>query len=248
MPWKDLLQRMGHYFRLQMLGVLAPGVVLVMEVAYFSLPSDARAGMFEALRYLSAHSIGLSSGILALAGATLLFVAYIVGFIIRQAVWIVLLRTLLRGSGYDCNWSSLREALSRDYSTQTIDEILAEHPAFLRSDGPTALGARRYAKIWLSQREPRLAVDYLEAEINILFANLIPFAIVPFVAVKWAVKDPTAYLLIASTISAGVIALLLHSGRALLKATEPYETMFNFLMAHWIARCPPRRDDANSRR
>jgi hypothetical protein len=144
-------------------------------------------------------------------------------------VWRVILR-----HAHEPLWEEIQGDLCRSYNQEAIDAVLALHPAINRPEGINALGFRRYAKVWLQQRHPQLAADFLEAEINIAFANAVPFGGVPFILLSWMVHNPVAYWLGAISASFMIVALLITSGRRLRESTEPYETLFNFLMAHWI--------------
>lgn len=230
LPWETVLQGMRHYFRLQVLGVLVPGALVLLQIGYWALPSVARRSPISLAQYVSRNTADLDGVVLVGTGLIAAFFAYILGFVLRQAVWRVVLRR-----AHEPSWEEIQGELCEYYNPEAIDATLALHPAINRSEGINALGLRRYAKVWLQQRQPQLAVNFLEAEINIAFANAVPFAGIPFILLSWMVHNPVAYWLAAISASFTIVALLITSGSRLRESTEPYETVFNFLMAHWIS-------------
>jgi hypothetical protein len=233
-PWGELFKRITHYVRLQLLGVLVPGFLLLLELMYWTLPSERRNGFTSALRYISDQSSQFNTIVEVGTAFLALFVAYVLGFILRQTVWRIVLWRLK-----DPQWSKVRADLCELYSEGSIDSVIGAHPALMRSGGPTTTGIRRYAKVWLQLREPRLAVDFLEAEINILFAYIPPFAVGPFIVLNVTLSSHLAYLIAAPLTSAFFIVILAFAAKRLRFDTEPFETILNFLFAHWIAAGEP---------
>jgi hypothetical protein len=234
---------MQHYFRLQVLGVFAPGALLLLEVGYYAIPASARHGPLSLAVYLSHQTGQVSGGVLIGFGLIAIFSAYITGFVLRQTVWLGMMK-LAR----EQRWEDLQSKVCSYYSVEAVNAVIALHPAICRSEGINADGFRRYAKVWLQQRRPELALDFLESEINIAFANAVPFALAPFIVFGWILRSGVAYWFIATTVSLAIAALLIINGARLRDFTEPYETIFNFLMAHWIQdeQCSSTADNAES--
>jgi hypothetical protein len=240
-PWDTLLRSMRHYFRLQVLGVLAPGVLTLLEVAYWALPARARGSPLSAVTYLSQRSMHLGTATQVIIALIFLFSAYIIGFILRQAVWSGVGRL-----AKEPLWSEIEGELCRNYSAEAISSVIALHPAINRPQGISATGIRRYAKVWLQQTRPPLALDYIEGEINVVFANVVPFTVAPFIIVSWIAHRPAEFWPVAAASSLIMAWLLITYGRRLRDSTEPYETIFSFLMAHWIADTALARAEAGS--
>jgi hypothetical protein len=228
-PWGELFKRITHYVRLQLLGVLVPGFLILSELMYWTLPANRRGSFTGALQYVSSQSSRLNTVVEVGTAFLALFVAYVLGFILRQTVWRIVLWRLK-----DPLWTNVRSNLSELYSVGSIDSVIEAHPALMRAGGPTTTGIRRYAKVWLQLREPRLSVDFLEAEINILFAYIPPFALGPFIVFDVALGSHLAYLIAAPLTSAFFVAILAFAAKRLRFDTEPFETILNFLFAHWI--------------
>ncbi len=228
-PWQELLRGMQHYFRLQVLGVFAPGALLLLEAGYYAIPATARHSPLSTAVYLS-HQTGQVSGVVLIgSGLIAIFAAYITGFVLRQAVWLGVMKV-----AREQRWEDLQGKVCSYYSVEAVNAVIALHPAIVRSEGINADGFRRYAKVWLQQRRPELALDFLESEINIAFANAIPFAVAPFIVFGWILRNGVAYWFITAITSLAIASLLIINGARLRDSTEPYETIFNFLMAHWI--------------
>lgn len=136
--------------------------------------------------------------------------------------------------GREKSWAELKGELESNYNAESIERVLTSHPAVCGANGVTATGIRRYAKTWLEQKYPSLAVDYLEAEINIAFAYVVPIMVAPYVILGFTSLSSALFWL-ASIMSSLLLGILLvAAGNRLRYATEPYETVFGFLMAHWI--------------
>jgi hypothetical protein len=228
-PWESLLQGVRHYLRLQLLGVLAPGAILLLELGFLSLPSGARRSPIDALRYMSSQTGGLSTPVALIAIALALVAAYVIGFLIRQAMWRVLL-----WRSKEPEWNDIRAQVCTLYRTESVDEVLRDHPALRLDAGASSVGARRYCKAWLQLNEPMLSVDHLESEVNILFAYVVPLAIAPFVVLQWWLATDLLYWLLATAMGCLIGLLVARTGTRLRDDVEPYDTIINFLLAHWL--------------
>lgn len=198
--------RFTLYLTIQVSSVLVPGMVLGTEIALLIISGGAHGARASLSSFLAAMS--------GLHGATMVFVfilalatCYIVGYICREfTFWFVgiLEQAKRRLSGAQDSGHPLLDRIKAVVGEDAIAECADFHPvigslvrgaelvspALTRTGG----GAHRqdfelevfvYAKLWLRRFSPTLAVDQMEAEINILVATLLPVILAVPVAAAW---------------------------------------------------------------
>lgn len=203
-------------------------MILLVEFVFWLLPAERRQSLSELLRYLSSQVDHIATPIAIAFYGLVLFVAYVLGFAMRQTVW-----RLMLWISSEPEWEELYNYMCKNFRRESVDEVLAAHPALLRDDGLSGGAARQYCKTWLRMREPRLGVDHLEAEVNILFAYISPLVMAPFI-VLWPLESRIAYWIFAPLAAVAVGGALALMGRRLRDVVEPHDTMMNFFIAQWI--------------
>jgi hypothetical protein len=231
------LVRTGPYFRLQVIGTLLPGAIIACEFwLLFSWDGDENI-----LKAASEQTAGVNYAIAAMAIFVGLFVAYSIGFMAKNIVWSVWWALVSTPVAMD---PKVLKQLGDAYGEQRIDAVLAQHPALEESvtahEG-TRQGALAYCKLWLQLREPKLAIDYLEPEINLLLGLIAPTALLVPIALKMTELWPFALVVVAAFIYAFVQSARYRQRSELERAFQ------HFLLAHWYddaARPPPPRQDS----
>ena len=128
------------------------------------------------------------------------------------------------------------------YGQDKVNEVLHQGEIFhcsikeaelkLRSPRSPDFYVRNYCKLWLRVKAPNLSIDYLETEINVFIAFVIPTACA---AVPFVVRERSSF----DIADFGVTAFLILSAFLMLfkiNTVRWYETelaISNYLFAHW---------------
>lgn len=237
----NLAGRISLYFAVQLASVLLPGAVVLMETAVLLTGlirghDHAISSLFELLARVGGIG-GFVVAIVAIAAA------YVIGYLCRSAAFAVLGAVERRTRPPASREDQLRLLIGDDQ----FADLVRIHPV-LRSEAPkvtdTRLGAggghrdgslhdtQTYCKLWLRRRAPELAIDSIEAEINILLGTVFPVLLLAVDAVALS-GTPLALRILALPLGLLVCAAVLRSVLRL-RAAERWEAIrnlaFDFLM------------------
>ncbi|MWA01075.1 hypothetical protein F8568_011935 [Actinomadura sp. LD22] len=233
--------RFSFYVSLQLTSVLAPGVCVVAEVAFFA----SRTADAKIVKNLG-HSTVLVSLIVALA---VIAIGYVVGYVCRELGFKVV-SLLERLPPFRLRDDSAT-ALAQLVGPVRYGEFLETHPYLAAlEEEDRRLGERRwiggyhrdsltyerfvYAKAWLKNHAAGFSVDSTESEINILTATLVPIG---FGAVDLTVVTaPQAWLIVLAALLAVVLWAVVLSSVLRLRRSERWESLRNLLLDHSMRR------------
>jgi hypothetical protein len=203
----DLFAKLGKYARLQLLGVLVPGIVILLE---FWIPLASWISELPPPTAVKA----LSTGELVIFVVLVLYVVYILGYVGREISWKTADAAarrlhLVRPRSTP---SELAGEIGDIYGDENVARALASHDALLKSldhDDAFARNALEYAKTWLSTRHPELAVDSLEGEINLLVGTIVPILLAPLLVLEPFDLSPFRWRWGLGTLCAFALAILI---------------------------------------
>jgi hypothetical protein len=174
------------YFWSAIISVIGTGMLLIVEITLVAFPPRL-ASANDLLTYVDPIQ-RLATGVW-LIGVTLLTVlSYAVGIVVRDTVMAVLRRRRY------VRYADQLAALRRAYGDRTVGDALsglAVLRAIDRRREDADERAFQFMKGWLRSRARTLSIDYLEAEINIMFGLLVPMAAVPLVVTRIVAQTST---------------------------------------------------------
>ncbi|SFB36914.1 hypothetical protein SAMN05216266_109116 [Amycolatopsis marina] len=179
----NLAGRLSLYVVMQLASVLLPGAVVLMEgvvllTGLIRVHDHAISSLFEMLARVGGIG-GFVVVIVAVAGS------YVIGYLCRSAAFAIFGLVERRTRPLESRDAQLRLLIGDDH----FAELVRIHPV-LGSRAPEVAKARlgaggghrdgamhdtqTYCKLWLRRQAPELAIDSIEAEINILLATVFP--------------------------------------------------------------------------
>jgi hypothetical protein len=260
-PWELMLKRPGSYLSQNFFGAVGPGFILLVEILLLWAPLEAVKTPHDAFAYLTRGTVDLG-----FVGAVVLVVVIGFGsFIAGRGCRALLLRISTRwGSIYTVSRSDIWEWLIRGYGEEAVSSVLRRHPIWhlVRPPYNTEVGSGEarnfgldhhfpldneqvalrehiflYCKGWLRLNEPRLSVDYIEAEIYAFLSLVIPLLLGDMLALRWAIAAQDRLFALSIWIVATILIGL--ASRSIWRAAnwrrrhEPGTALYNFLLAHW---------------
>jgi len=193
----SVLRQLAFYLVVQLVSVVAPGVVLVCEVAYLLV---ALTGPVDRQVVETAEQAASAQGIpLLVLAALLLAGAVLVGYLAREIAFALL--RMVEARRRPAGVAQLRDQLVAMFGAAHVAAVVRQHPGLRPLAAPAATGATDegartlhlqgwgrdpgatrvffYCKLWLRSRAPALSVDQIELEINSLLAMLLPAVFLP---------------------------------------------------------------------
>lgn len=233
MPTGLIPNRLGAYGQREAASVLVPGTLMLIEAWLFWFsPEDAeKAGGY--LQLASDQIEDVRDWVLFAVLALGLLAAYTLGILGRMAAWWLFDR--YRKSRFKTG-VSVRKQFEDEHGADAVERALAGHEALreaLNRQGHDPFF--QYAKLWLRQYRPLLAVETHEAEINFLIAIQIPLFLATGVAWRHGGVIPFVVTLAAAV----GIAWLLRRKALGRSNDETLDVMRNFLFAQWYGETPP---------
>lgn len=231
-PTSLLSRKVSPYGQRELSSVVIPGTILLIEL-WLLLTSRSVAGE-NYLEYASKRIEDVNDWILVAALLLAVLAAYTLGLLARMLAW--LLFGWYRESHF-LSGAEVREHFVDDHDRAPVDRALEQHDALVFALGNARHDAFfQYAKLWLRQHRPHLAVENHETEINFLVAIQIPLFVAPFVVLRHAgVTWP--FLLVA--VAWAVVAAALFAKAKSRSDDETKDVMRNFLFAQWYSETEP---------
>jgi hypothetical protein len=228
-PTRAIPSGLGIHGQRELVGVVIPGTLVLIEIWLLVLsPQHAhRRGGY--LKLASSQIAGVNDWILAATLVVAVLAAYTLGSLGRVVAWFFFHR--LRGVRFRSGTELLRD-FEREHGRAPVERALAKHDALRHALACNEHDAFfQYAKLWLRQNRPRLAVENHETEINFLIAIEVPLLVAAFVF--WRQVGSVAFVvaLPVSLLLAWVLGRMA-IGRS---QAESLDTMRHFLFAQWYA-------------
>ena len=195
-------------------------------------PRSVEGGSY--LKYASQRIENVNDWILVAALLLAVLAAYTLGLLARMLAW------LLFGwyrEGHFLSGAEVRQHFVDDHGPAPVDRALVHHDALVYALGKARHDAFfQYAKLWLRQHRPHLAVENHETEINFLVAIQIPLFVAPFVVVRHAGVTWPFLLVVAGW---AFVAAALFAKAKSRSNDETKDVMRNFLFAQWYSETEP---------
>jgi len=233
---------LGDYGQRELVSVVIPGTLILIEVwlLLFSPEKVDRAGGY--LKLASDQIGGANDWILTAALLLVALAAYTVGLLARMLAWFLF--NLYRKTRFPSG-ITVRQRFVDEHGEPAVARALAAHDALRHAlQGQEHDAFFQYAKLWLRQTRPQLAVEHHESEINFLVAIEGPLLGAAFVAWRQA---GWIWSLPALATACSLMFLLFRKGLARSK-DETFDVMRNFLFAQWYAEAAPRQASSSARR
>jgi hypothetical protein len=234
------MDEIGYRTRITLLSVLVPGLVLVSEGAtawychsHIELASSSLIGLTQ---YIKDNAfVALLILILVLA------VSFAVGFLFREIAFTISDAVMRAGVFGRDSLQGVLDRIKLVYGTERVESVLDKEEIFkcgsreadlrLRSPRGPDFFIRNHCKLWLRVHAPAYAIDYLEAEINVFIAFVIPtgLAAVPFIIAERNSFDLFDLVCVTAILLTALMML------AKINAMRAYETelaIANFVVAH----------------
>lgn len=249
-----LSSKLGSLFRSQILSILLPGAVILLEVwllaGYPQLPDPVTS---SPIPYRNVIGVVL-----------FLYLAYAVGFCARQLSFLVSesspkklafwrnshtegglpFNTRRWGERFYCreafkhNWT----LLSATFGDAWVEKVRNKHPFGLLEVGTSDSNAYspeevdfrelfHYCKYWLQGNHPSLTTVPMEVEFNLQLSVMVPLGLLPFVVLR--VTGSLVAFGLASAVSIALTAVLVRRANHLRHA-EVFNVLRNVLFAHWF--------------
>jgi hypothetical protein len=247
---RDVTQlRLSRQIRVEIASTVVPGALTLTAVWLLADSSPLRSTIFRRNANLNAAALFLAV-VLALIGA------YVAGVAARSFAWSVY-RRILGWSAYRwfrrfALWGSnpVIEAwndLTESFNCPELMRVQDSHSAF-RSvldkakraaatgvTGQAQTNALDYAKYWLREHHPDLAVDHHEVEISFWVAVAVPLFVAPYaVATRFWPQNATTPTMVTATAVAIFLAVTAFS-RARRRTVEEFsDALRTFHMAYWF--------------
>jgi hypothetical protein len=246
---------------IQLASVIAPGIVLVCELAYVAI---VLTGPVDRELVVTAGEAAAGPGVpLVVLGALLFAGSVLIGYLAREIALTSLTsverRTEMIGVVH------LREQVVAMFDDNVISEVVRCHPA-LRPLAPHAAGppARAaapgrpatdagqppagggwgrdvevarvflYCKFWLRSRAPSVGVDQLELEINVLLAMLMPMLLLPVGVVVTLRGAPQVLAAGLGVVAVALVWIFILRRARHLRRVERWEAVRNLFLSHLI--------------
>jgi hypothetical protein len=204
----------GPYFWPAVVSVLGPGILLLSELLIGIAPPAPGTNLPAIRSYteILADAGPVGGGLLALLG---LAAAYGVGFasrtvtfhVVRWLSWLTPQKDF-----WDGELSRLQAALGESALATVVGRhSLAGWPvkeSDALADDQVNWRVFTYCKLWLRSREPILNVDYLEAEINLLFTLILPLVGVAVVVARFVTAAELVQFSLSTLIGAAILLLM----------------------------------------
>jgi hypothetical protein len=228
-PTRLLPTRLGGFGQRELLSAVVPGTLVLIELwLWFTAEGGDRQGGY--LKVASNQITGVSDWILAIALLVGVLAAYPLGLLVRRAAWLPFDPFL--GRTRFPSGPKVRERFETEYGAAPVQRILDEHEALRHAlEGTARDPFFHYAKLWLRQNQPQLAVEHHEAEINFLVAIQVPLVLASFVVWRHAGFEAFAVTLVV----AAVFVWFLRRTARMRSLDETFDVMRNFLLAQWYA-------------
>lgn len=230
-PLKEARPRVSWYGGIQLTSVLLPGLIILAEL-WLLLSRNSLSEGESVLRLATRQTEGASVGVLVIAVLLALCVAYAIGLLARELSWFASER-LLKFQPVDL--ANFRREFQDAYGPEGAwvvaklveDTKLGKDPTHHRQ------WVREYCKLWLRIHQPALAIDHMEAGINLLVALFAPLALGVWVAISWLGLAIGGVILASALLicALGVIPLANHMRRH-----ETWTAIRNFVLAQWFSR------------
>lgn len=256
-----LVPRVGLYGRLQALSVVLPGALLLLE-AWLSAVAPSEED--DVLRLATAQLADVADWVLVIALALTFVLAYAVGLLGRTFAW-ALVRSrdpagiesepgeaplrpwwwtgparILVPAPRRLTGPEIKELMVKEYGAAAVDGALRGHEGLqhaieLGEQGP----ARTYAKLWLLECHPQIAVAHHEFEINVFIAMMWPVVLAPLVLVlqlDWWREAPVAMALgvVVCTALALAGARMCAAHAQARRRDEGIDAFRHFCIGRWI--------------
>jgi len=235
---KSLIESVGTYARLVIVGVWFPGFLLFCELAYlyyiFRMPQNKTLLVYtaDALKTIESPVILTAAVILVLASSIA------TGYVARDVTFWLSDFWLKRGWPPTRKLQEIFLQVQHVYGQAQVDKIAAEYPVFrLATNDPDGFSiprspesyVREFCKLWLRTRAPNLSTEGIEIDINMDIGLVLPIAaasLVFFFTLGGLVGISLSVIFIA----ASVFRLYrINWARNL----ETEQAIVNFLFAHW---------------
>jgi hypothetical protein len=228
-PSRAIPSGLGVHGQRELVGVVIPGTLVLIEIWLLVLsPQHAhRRGGY--LKLASSQIADVNDWILAAALVVAVLAAYTLGSLGRVAAWFFFHR--LRKTRFPTG-AELLKRFEREHGREPVTRALTRHDALrhaLHGDEHDAFF--QYAKLWLRQNRPRLAVENHETEINFLIAIEVPLLLAVFVFWRQVGWIAFVVALPASLLLAWVLGRMAISR----SQAESLDVMRHFLFAQWYA-------------
>jgi hypothetical protein len=233
MPSGLMPTRLGAYGQREAGSVLIPGTLLLIELwlLVFSPEDVDAAGGF--LQLASDQIRDARDWILGAALLVGVLAAYTIGLLARMAAWTVFDRFR---KGRFQSGASVRKRFETEHGAPPVARALKGHDALETALAGTQHDAFfQYAKLWLRQNRPLLAVEYHETEINFLVAIQVPLLLAAFAV--WRHSGIAAFG--AALVIVALVAWTLGRKAMSRSHDETFDVMRNFLFAQWFAERAP---------
>jgi hypothetical protein len=214
---------LGGYGQRELVSLVIPGTLVLIEIWLFVYAPSG-----DYLKRASHQIEGASDWILAAALFVGALAAYTLGLLGRMLAWFAFER--LRKTRFPSG-AEVRRRFVDEHGAEPVERALAGHDALRHAlAGTTHDAFFQYAKLWLRQNRPQLAVEQHEAEINFLVSIQVPLLLAVAVAWRHGAIPGVVALLVAP-------ALMVFLGRKALGRSrdETFDVMRNFLFAQWYA-------------
>jgi len=186
--------RPNKYTTIQVSSVLLPGLLLLLEIGYATIPTSRRSNLWEVFRYLSDLSEGIAGGVIILGVLGAALFAYAIGFLARRLGFFVLeiSQNLFNASPFTRFFRTPGEEdvlnkFAEFFPDNASKPWFGDHPAVLRAaaDPPegedestepqfVADGWFGYFKVFVQGTDERFSIDWAEFEVNTMVALVAP--------------------------------------------------------------------------
>jgi hypothetical protein len=233
-----LIDTLGTYARVIILGVWVPGFLLFCELGsiYFLYFGSGQEGLFD---YLAERLKEFDSAIIsALLLVFVLGSAIALGYVARDLAFSVSDFWLRRGWPPTRRLTMIYAEIRRLYGDDAVDKVTANYSVFKLARGDVEARSlprmpeayvREFCKQWLKLNLPALNTEGLEIEINKVMGLVIPVALASLVFLSFIGGLLGVSLALVSIAAAVFMMYRVNWARTM----ETEQALVNFLFAHW---------------
>jgi hypothetical protein len=234
----SLIESIGTYARLTIVGVWFPGFLLFCELGstYFGFFGPADQGLFG---YLAAETKEFDSPVLTfLVVVFVLATSISLGYVARDLAFAISDFWLRRGWPPVRRLTKVYDSIRRVYGDTKVDDVARRYPVFRLATGDvdsTSLPrmpesyVREFCKQWLRVNVPSLNTEGLEIEINLVMGLVMPVALASIVFLSFFGLRLAIPLAVVSVAAATFLMYRINWARNI----ETEQSILNFLFAHW---------------
>ena len=183
----------------------------------------------DPLEVADSATAGVSQWILAGSALILILLSYAVGMLCRTLAF-----SLYRRMSGFTDGAALVGSLRNTFGESHVERAIEVHPPLRVALGKKSSGEIvAYAKLWLRERRPILAVDHFEYEINFLVGLAPPLVLLPVIAARLATEWSWRVSVLAA-LPGFAFAWLALMRAVQLGTHESHDVVRNLIFAQWF--------------